>query len=111
MGLRGCFLILIRCNFLTALSLLGGGHQRSVFAVRGEYTMKSCQVEFGFGNQGGQFDDEIHRLDKIVRNDFEQPKAGPKGEGRRAKGEGRRAGCMTGLALHPQKPVLETATF
>ena len=58
MALRGCFLILLVCDFLTALAPLGWCHPCSVFAVRG---------------------------DKIAGSDFEQPKAGPKGGGQDAR--------------------------
>jgi hypothetical protein len=54
MALRGCFLFLLVCDFLAALAPLGWRHPCSVFAVRGEYTVKSCQVDSGLGHQGGQ---------------------------------------------------------
>jgi hypothetical protein len=60
-------------------------HQRTVLAVRGEYAVKTCQIDSGFGHQGGQLGNEIHRLDKIAGSDFEQPKAGPKGGGQDAR--------------------------
>jgi len=41
-------------------------HQRTVFAVRGEYTVKTCQIDSGLGHQGGQLGDEIHRLEDHV---------------------------------------------
>jgi len=62
MALDGRFLVLILCDFLTTLAPLRWGHQRSVFAIRGEYTMKTCQVDSGFGHQGRQFRDEVDRL-------------------------------------------------
>ena len=44
MALRGRFLILILCSFLTALAPLCWSHQRPAFAVWGEYTVKARQV-------------------------------------------------------------------
>jgi hypothetical protein len=41
-------------------------HQRTVFAVRSEYTVETCQIESGFGHQGGQLGNEIHRLEDDV---------------------------------------------
>jgi len=41
-------------------------HQRTVFAVRGEYAVKTCQIDSGLGHQGGQLGDEIHRLEDHV---------------------------------------------
>ncbi len=37
-----------------------------MFAIRGEYTMKTCQVGSGFGHQGRQFRDEVDRLEDDV---------------------------------------------
>ena len=37
-------------------------HQRTVFAVRGEYTVKTCQIDSGLGHQCGQLGNKIHRL-------------------------------------------------
>ncbi len=65
-ALRGRFLILIRCHFLAALAPLGRGYPCSMFAVRGEYTVKPRQVDSGFGYQGRQSGNEIHRLEDDV---------------------------------------------
>ena len=51
MALGRRFLILTFCNFLAALAPLGRCHQRTVFAVRGEYTVKTCQIASGLGHQ------------------------------------------------------------
>jgi hypothetical protein len=47
--------------------------------------IQSSQVDSGLGHQRDKPRDEVQRLDKIVGNDFEQPKAGPKGGGQDAR--------------------------
>jgi len=66
MSLRGCFLILIRCQFWAALAPPGRGHPHPVFTVRRKHTMESSQVDPGPGYQGGQFGNEIHWLEDDV---------------------------------------------
>jgi hypothetical protein len=91
------------CVFgLATLAPLRRGHQRTVFAVRGKYTVKPRQVDSRLAHQCGQLGNdvqgctnaagawmrrsgEIHRLDKIAGSDFEQLKAGPKGGGQDAR--------------------------
>jgi hypothetical protein len=54
MTLNWRFLILdITCFELVAFSPLYLCHLRSVFAIRGEYTMESCQIDSGLWHQGG----------------------------------------------------------
>lgn len=55
MALCGRFLILLVCDFLTALTPLGWCHPGSVFTVRSEYAVEARQVHSGFGHQGRQF--------------------------------------------------------
>ncbi len=62
-SLRGCFLILIRCQFWAALAPPGRGHPHPVQAIRSKDTAESGQVDPGPGYQGGQFGNEIHRLE------------------------------------------------
>ena len=51
MALNWRFLILaIRSFRFAALAPLCRRHQRTVFAVRGEYTVKTCQIVSGFKN-------------------------------------------------------------
>ena len=59
-------LLAIRCFGLVAFSPLCRCHQRTVFAMRGKYTMESCQVDSGPGHQCGQPGNEIHRLEDDV---------------------------------------------
>ena len=66
MSLRGCFLILIRCQFWAALAPLGRRHPHPVLTVRRKHTMESGQVDSGSGYQGCQFGDEIHRFEDDV---------------------------------------------
>ena len=46
-------LLAIRCFRPVALSPLRRCHQRTVLAVRGEYTVETCQIDSGLGHQGG----------------------------------------------------------
>jgi hypothetical protein len=46
-------LLAIRCFGLVAFSPFCRRHQRTVFAVRGEYTVETCQIDSGLGHQGG----------------------------------------------------------
>jgi len=63
MALNWRFLILDICSFRFAtLAPLCRCHQRTVFAVRGEYTVKTCQIDSGLGHQCGQLGNKIHRL-------------------------------------------------
>jgi hypothetical protein len=55
-------LLAIRCFGLVAFSPFCRCHNRPVFAVRGEYTVKARQVDSGPGHKSCQFGDEIHRL-------------------------------------------------
>ena len=48
---------------LVALASLGRGDQGTVFAVRGKYTMKSCQIHPWFWHQGRQPGDEVQWLE------------------------------------------------
>jgi hypothetical protein len=56
-------LLAIRCYGLAAFSPLRRCHQRTVFAMRGKYTMESCQIDSGPGHQCGKPGNEIHRLE------------------------------------------------
>jgi len=51
MSLRGCFLILIRCQFWAALAPPGRRHPHPVLTVRRKHTMESGQVDPGPGYQ------------------------------------------------------------
>jgi len=63
MALNSRFLILDICSFRFAtLAPLCRRHQRTVFAVRGEYTVKTCQIVSGLRHKNCQFGYEIHRL-------------------------------------------------
>ena len=42
-------------------------------------TSRTGQIDAWPGHKGDEPGDKVQRLDKIVRNDFEQPNAGPKG--------------------------------
>ena len=55
-------LLAIRCFGLVAFAPFCRCHQRPVFAVRCEYTVKACQIDSGLRHQGGQFGDKTHRL-------------------------------------------------
>ena len=66
MRLRGCFLILIRCQFWAAFAPPGRRHPHPVQAVRSKDTVESGQVDPGPGYQGGQLGDEIHWLEDDV---------------------------------------------
>jgi hypothetical protein len=46
-------LLAIRCFGLVAFSPFCRRHQRTVSAVRGEYTVETCQIDSGPGHQGG----------------------------------------------------------
>ena len=52
----------IRCFGPATLAPLCRCHQRTEFAVRGEYTEKTCQIDSRLGYQCGQFGNEIYRL-------------------------------------------------
>jgi hypothetical protein len=47
---------------MAAFAPFGRGHPRSVFSVRGEYTVEARQVNSGFRHKGREFRNEIHRL-------------------------------------------------
>ena len=59
-------LLAIHCFGLVAFSPLRRCHQRMVLAVRGEYTVETCQIDSGPGHKSCQFGDEIHRLEDDV---------------------------------------------
>ena len=65
-ALCGRFLILTFCHFLPALAPPGRGYPCSMFAVRGKHTVESGQIDSGFGHQGRQFGNEVHRLEDDV---------------------------------------------
>ena len=46
-------LLAIRCFVLAAFSPFCRRHQRTVFTVRGKYTVKACQVDSRLRHQGG----------------------------------------------------------
>jgi hypothetical protein len=55
MTLNRRFLVLpFRQPGFAALAPLRRGHQCPVFAIRGKYTMESCQIYSGLGHQCGQ---------------------------------------------------------
>lgn len=66
MALRGRFVSGLIRLLRPTLASPGRGYQCSVFAVRGEYTVKPCQVDSRFGYQGCQPGDEVHRLEDHV---------------------------------------------
>ena len=63
---RGLLVLDIRCFGPATLAPLCRCHQRTEFAVRGEYTMKTCQIDSRLGPQCGQFGNEIYRLEDDV---------------------------------------------
>ena len=56
-----------------------------MWAIGREHTLEARQVDTGVGYPGSKPGYKIQRFDKIARSDFEQPKAGPKGEGQDAR--------------------------
>ena len=67
MTLNWRLLLLALCTFgLATLAPLRRCHQRTVFAIGCKYTVKSCEIDSGPGHQGGQFGNEIHRLEDHV---------------------------------------------
>ena len=67
MTLSGRFLLLASSALgLATLAPLRRCHQCSVFAIRGKYTVKTCQIDSGLGHQGGQFGNKVHRLEDDV---------------------------------------------
>lgn len=52
-------------------------------------TSRTGQIDVWPGHQGDEPGDKDQRLDKIVRNDTEQPKAGPKEGGQDARSDPR----------------------
>ena len=65
---------------LCAFAPFRRGHPRTVFAVGRKHPVETYQVDPRLGHQSRQPGNEVQRLDKIAGSDFEQPKAGPKGE-------------------------------
>ena len=79
-----------------SFAAFGRRHIDPVFAVGRKYTMESGQVYPGLWHLCSQLGDEIQRLDKIVRNDFEQLQLA-----RRAKG--RKPGVTSHAWIHRRK--------
>ena len=53
-------LVLAICVFgLATLAPLRRCHQRTVFAIRGEYAVKTCQIDSGLGHQCGQLGNDV----------------------------------------------------
>ncbi len=69
----------------TALAAPRECHLYPMLAIGREHTMQARQVDTGVGYQGSKPGQKIQRFDKIARSDFEQPKAGPQGEGQDAR--------------------------
>jgi len=66
---RRLVLRLIRRFGLVALTPFGGRHQRTVLAVRSEYTVKAGEgeVDAWLGHQGGEPGDEVQGLENDMR--------------------------------------------